>query len=81
LPRRDLSPIGLLFLVETGLLLTKVGFVLDMFVLDVFRRFVLGMFFFLVGLFACHWFAKQGDGLIASAKLDDVHGNQDLAKG
>jgi hypothetical protein len=22
--------------------------------------------------------AKQGDGLIASAELDDVHGNQDL---
>src|SRR5262245_4787250 len=38
-----------------GLLLTKVGFVFDMFVLDVFRRFVLGMFFFLAGLSACHW--------------------------
>jgi hypothetical protein len=74
-PLAHVGQLGLLFLAETGLLLTKVGFVLDMFVLDVFRRFVLGMFFFFAGLSACHWFLLRTRLLLRSAKTTHLPGD------
>jgi hypothetical protein len=53
-PLAHVGQFGFLFLVETGILLTKVGFALKVFVLDVFLRFVLGMLFLLAGLSGCH---------------------------
>jgi hypothetical protein len=59
-PFAHVGQLRFLFLVETGILLTKIGFMLEVFVLDVFLRFVLGMLFLLAGLSGCHRFYSVG---------------------